>query len=96
MVGSTIHMQPHLEEHPVAWHKRCKIMFHPRISTFLIARKEVRSSYNTPVNHTLDQTPASSVVVINPAMENETWETMDEHYVNLNRTAKVILRLIHV
>ena len=81
-------MQLHLEEHPAAWHKRCKITFRPRISTFSIVRKEVHSSDNMLVDHTLDQIPGLSVVVINPAMGNETWEIMDEHYVNLQLTAR--------
>ena len=77
---NTIRMQRHLEVHPVAWHRRCRITSPLRISTFSTVRMEVHSSCNMPVSRTWDRNLANFVVEINLAMESGTWGTTDEHY----------------
>jgi len=80
--GTTIRTQRHLEGRPEAWHKRCRITSLLRILTFSTVRRAGRSSCNRPASRTLDQNPVNFVVEINPAMENGTWETTDEHYIS--------------
>src|ERR1700738_3571984 len=79
--GVTVHRQRHLGGHPVAWHRRCKIMSRQRIWSFWTVQRGEHSSCSKLVNRTWDRNLARSVVARDLAMVNGTWETTDGHCV---------------